>query len=128
MRPRATITEIEPLVCDTGQGRNFLFVVVRTNAGVVGVGEGSQNDQDAAVAANVQQLAPRYLGQDPLEVIESRGRFLAGDRTGRAARSRAPDAGERGSALEFGCRYRQTMHARVYCPCHAGVDQPRPNR
>ena len=55
-----------------------------TDAGVTGVGEGSQHDQDAAVLANVRQLAPRYVGEDPLEIVEARGRFLAGDRTGRA--------------------------------------------
>jgi steroid delta-isomerase-like uncharacterized protein len=62
---RATITAIRPLVCDTGQGRTFLFVLVDTDQGVTGVGEGSQNDQDAAVVANVRQLAPGYVGHDP---------------------------------------------------------------
>jgi galactonate dehydratase len=71
-------------VCDTGQGRTFLFVVVDTDAGVSGVGEGSQNDQDAAVVANVRQLAPRYVGHDPLDAIEARGRLLTSNRTGRA--------------------------------------------
>ena len=79
-----TITAVRPLVCDTGQGRTFLFVLVDTAAGVTGVGEGSQNDQDAAVVANVRQLAPRYVGQDPLDVIEAAGRLLTSDRTGRA--------------------------------------------
>jgi galactonate dehydratase len=80
----AKITAVRPLVCETGQGRTFLFVVVETDAGVSGVGEGSQNDQDAAVAANVRQLAPSYVGQDPLETIEARGRLLLNNRTGRA--------------------------------------------
>jgi galactonate dehydratase len=83
-RVRATITGVRPLVCDTGQDRTFLFVLVDTDQGISGVGEGSQNDQDAAVVANVRQLAPRYVGQDPLDVIESRGRFLTSSRTGRA--------------------------------------------
>ena len=80
----ATITAVRPLLCDTGQGRTFLFVVVETDAGVSGAGEGSQNDQDAAVMANVRQLAPRYIGQDPLEIVEARGRSLSNNRTGRA--------------------------------------------
>jgi galactonate dehydratase len=79
-----TITSLRSLVCDTGQGRTFLFVLVDTDAGLTGVGEGSQNDQDAAVVANVRQLAARYVGQDPLEVIEAAGRVLRSDRTGRA--------------------------------------------
>ncbi|MBC8230049.1 mandelate racemase/muconate lactonizing enzyme family protein [bacterium] len=84
MKPTAKITAIRPIVCDTGHGRNFLFVLVDTDVGITGVGEGSQNNQDAAVVANVRQLAPRYLGQDPLDVIESRVRMLTSNRTGRA--------------------------------------------
>jgi galactonate dehydratase len=80
----AKVTAVRPLVVDTGQGRTFLFVVVETDAGVRGVGEGSQNDQDAAVAANVRQLAPQYVGRDPLDLIEARARPLMGLRTGRA--------------------------------------------
>jgi galactonate dehydratase len=84
MRPAAHISQIRPIVCDTGHGRTFLFVLVETDAGVTGIGEGSQNDQDAAVVANVRQLTPPYLGKNPLELIEARGRLLMGDRTGRA--------------------------------------------
>ena len=84
MRPAATITVIRPIVCATGHGRTFLFVLVDTDAGLTGVGEGSQSDQDAAVVANVRQLAPRYVGRNPLDVIEARGRLLTNDRTGRA--------------------------------------------
>jgi galactonate dehydratase len=80
----ATITAVTPIVCDSGQRRNFLFVLVETDVGVVGVGEGSQNDQDAAVVANVRQLAPRYLGRNPLELVESAARSLRSSRTGRA--------------------------------------------
>lgn len=81
---KARVTDIRTHVCDTGQGRTFLFVVVDTDAGVIGVGEASQNDQDAAVVANVAQLAPRYVGRDLLGLVESRGRMLRSNRTGRA--------------------------------------------
>ena len=84
MRPSAKITAIRPIVCDTGHGRNFLFVLVDTNIGITGVGEGSQNNQDAAVVANIRQLSLDYLGQNPLDVIESRVRTLTSNRTGRA--------------------------------------------
>ncbi len=80
----AKVTAVRPLVLDTGQGRTFLFVIVETDAGVRGIGEGSQNDQDAAVAANVRQLAPHYIGHDSLDLVESRARPLIGLRTGRA--------------------------------------------
>lgn len=84
MRPSARVTAIRPLVCDTRQGRAFVFVLVETDVGVVGVGEGSQGDQDAAIVANIHQLAPRYIGQDPLDLVERTSRFLIGERTGRA--------------------------------------------
>ena len=84
MRPAAKITAIRPIVCATGHDRTFLFVLVDTDAGLTGVGEGSQSDQDAAVVANVRQLAPCYIGRNPLDVIEARGRLLTNDRTGRA--------------------------------------------
>lgn len=78
------ITEIRTHVVDTGQGRTFLFVVIDTDAGVTGVGEGSQSDQDGAVVANVRALAPAYVGQSPFELVERRGRVLTSFRTGRA--------------------------------------------
>lgn len=84
MRPSVRITAIRPLLLDTGHDRTFLFVLVDTDAGLTGVGEGSQNDQDAAVVANMHQLAPRYVGQNPLDLIEARGLLLSNDRTGRA--------------------------------------------
>jgi len=83
-RPSVRITGIRPIVCDTNQGRTFLFVLVDTDEGITGVGEGSQNNQDAAVVANVRQLAPQYLGHNPLELIESRACMLSNNRMGRA--------------------------------------------
>jgi galactonate dehydratase len=82
--PRATITGVRTLVCDTGQKRAFVFVLVDTDAGLTGLGEGSQGDQDAAVVANVRQLAPRFIGRSPLDAVEAGLQLLAGDRTGRA--------------------------------------------
>lgn len=84
VRTAARITGIRSFVCDTGQGRSFVFVLVTTDAGVVGVGEGSQSDQDAAVVANVRQLTPRYIGRDPLDLVESSTAVLMRERTGRA--------------------------------------------
>lgn len=80
----ARITHVRSYVCDTGHGRNFLFVVVDTDAGIFGVGEGSQNDQDEAVVANVRQLTPYYVGRSVFDLIERRGARLRSERTGRA--------------------------------------------
>lgn len=84
MAADASITDIRTYVCDTGQHRTFLFVVVDTDAGVFGVGEGSQNDQDDAVVANINQLTPRYVGRSPFDIVERRGTRLWSERTGRA--------------------------------------------
>lgn len=78
------VRALRSYLCDTGQGRNHLFVVVETDAGFCGVGEASQSDQDYAVLANMEQLAPMYVGHDLFELIERRTRST---RTGRAGRA-----------------------------------------
>lgn len=78
------VTAIRTMTCDTGQGRSFVFVLVDTDVGLTGVGEASQNDQDAAVVKNVEQLAGRYIGSSIFQLIERCGQFLKSPRTGRA--------------------------------------------
>jgi galactonate dehydratase len=69
---------------DTGHGRTFLFVVVETDGGLTGVGEGSQSGQDEAVVANIRQLAGSYAGSSPFELVERQGTMLKSYRAGRA--------------------------------------------
>lgn len=90
------IADVRFHVCDTGHGRTFLFVVVETEGGVLGVGEGSQSDQDGAVVANLDLLRDRYLGADVFEVIERFGTLLRSNRAGRAVAVAV-------SALEIAC-------------------------
>jgi galactonate dehydratase len=61
------ITSIEPLVVDIGS-RNWLFVVVDTDEGVSGVGEGSLPGHPRAVAAAVEEYREYVVGQDPARI------------------------------------------------------------
>lgn len=78
------VEALRAYVCDTGFGRSYVFVVVDTTAGVSGYGEASQSDQDAAVLANVEQLASSYVGHNVFELIERRSALYRSGRSGRA--------------------------------------------
>lgn len=84
MREPTLVRDIRTLVCDTGHGRAFVFVLVETENGLVGVGEASQSNQDDAVVANVRALASSYIGRDVFELIERRSTLYRSDRAGRA--------------------------------------------
>src|ERR671923_2564960 len=61
------ITSLEPLVVDIGS-RNWLFVVVETDEGVTGVGEGSLPAHPRAVAAAVEEYREYVIGEDPARI------------------------------------------------------------
>jgi galactonate dehydratase len=61
------ITSVEPLVVDVGS-RNWLFVVVQTDEGVKGVGEGSLPGHPLAVAAAVEEYRDDVVGEDPARI------------------------------------------------------------
>jgi galactonate dehydratase len=61
------ITSLEPLVVDIGP-RNWLFVVVETDEGVSGVGEGSLPGHPRAVAAAVEEYREYIVGEDPARI------------------------------------------------------------
>jgi galactonate dehydratase len=61
------ITSIEPLVVDVGS-RNWLFVVVETDDGLTGVGEGSLPGHPRAVAAAVEEYREYVVGEDPARI------------------------------------------------------------
>ncbi len=61
------ITSVEPLVVDVGT-RNWVFVVVDTDEGVRGVGEGSLPGHPRAVAAAVEEYREYVVGQDPARI------------------------------------------------------------
>lgn len=57
------ITAIETLI--VGDVRNFLFVIVSTDQGLTGVGEGGITWREQAMAGVVDALRPVLIGQDP---------------------------------------------------------------
>jgi galactonate dehydratase len=61
------ITSVEPLVVDVGS-RNWVFVVVDTDEGVRGIGEGSLPGHPRAVAAAVEEYREYVVGEDPARI------------------------------------------------------------
>jgi galactonate dehydratase len=61
------ITSVEPLIVDV-ESRNWLFVVVETDEGVSGVGEGSLPGHPRAVAAAVEEYREYIVGEDPARI------------------------------------------------------------
>jgi galactonate dehydratase len=61
------IASVEPLVVDVGT-RNWLFVVVDTDDGVRGIGEGSLPGHPLAVAAAVEEYRDYVVGEDPARI------------------------------------------------------------
>jgi galactonate dehydratase len=61
------IASVEPLVVDVGT-RNWLFVVVETDEGLGGIGEGSLPGHPRAVAAAVEEYGEYVVGQDPARI------------------------------------------------------------
>ena len=63
------ITSVECLPVHSGWRKNFVFVRVETDAGIVGWGEAySQYDRDRAVAAQVEELGRYLVGRDPFQI------------------------------------------------------------
>ena len=51
-----------------GGSRNFLFVVVDTDAGIYGVGESGLTGRELAVMGAIEHLRPLLIGQDPARI------------------------------------------------------------
>ena len=63
------IKSIECLPVHSGWRKNFVFVRVETDAGIVGWGEAySQYDRDRAVVAQVEELGRYLIGRDPFQI------------------------------------------------------------
>jgi galactonate dehydratase len=63
------ITRVECLPVHSGWRKNFVFVRLETDAGIVGWGEAySQYDRDTAVAAQVNELGRYLIGRDPFQI------------------------------------------------------------
>lgn len=61
------ITNIETYPVWSGQ-RNFLFVVIDTDAGISGVGEAGITGRELAVIGAIEHFKPLLLGQDAAHI------------------------------------------------------------
>ena len=63
------ITRVEPILCNSSNGklRPWIFVKITTDAGVVGYGDCTDDMQASSVAACVTNLGDNLVGRDPLE-------------------------------------------------------------
>lgn len=82
------ITDIRTHI--VGEVRNFLFVVVETDTGSIGVGEGGITWREPAMAGFIEALKPSLIGQDPMRTehlwqVMYRCGFFPPGRTGTAA-------------------------------------------
>ena len=69
------IIAIEPITCDSGiGGRDWLFVKVSTDEGIVGWGEGYDWQASPALAEAIRVVSAELIGQDPrrIELINRR--------------------------------------------------------
>jgi galactonate dehydratase len=63
------ITAIEPLLCDSGiPGRDWLFLKVTTDEGIVGWGEGYDWQAAPSLAAAIRLVGEEVIGQDPRRI------------------------------------------------------------
>jgi len=71
------ITRIEPIVVEVTERGDWVFVLVHTDAGIIGLGEASHSLNDALLVATLEVFADRVVGEDPL-AIRKIWRMLSG--------------------------------------------------
>src|SRR5205823_9525086 len=77
------ITGIQPLTCDSGiGGRDWLFVKVTTDEGVVGWGEGYDWQASTSLAEAIRVVGEEVIGQDPRRIDFISRRLLHSGRDG----------------------------------------------
>lgn len=86
-----TITDIESIAVFNGY-RNFLFVLVHTDTGLVGIGESGLSGRELAVQGAIEHLRPVLIGEDPRRIehlwqVMSRGAFFPAGGAQSAAQS-----------------------------------------
>jgi len=82
------ITSVTPYAI--GEDRNFFFVVVETDEGIRGVGEGGVTFQEPAMQGYVETLTPLLIGEDPFRTehlwqVMFRSGFFPANRVGASA-------------------------------------------
>ena len=82
------ITNIRPII--VAEQRNFFFVVVETDEGIIGIGEGGITWREQAIAGFIEALKPSLIGEDPRRIehlwqVMFRCGFFPAGRIGAAA-------------------------------------------
>lgn len=62
------ITEIEPIVIHVNQRGDWLFLLVHTDAGLIGLGEASHSSNDALLLALLARMKAQLIGQSALNI------------------------------------------------------------
>ena len=62
------ITDIQPVIVQVNHRGDWVFVLVRTDEGLTGLGEASHSSNDALLLAVLSQYAERLMGRDPLRI------------------------------------------------------------
>ena len=63
------INKVEALIVHPGWRKNFIFVRISTDAGIVGWGEAySQYDRDRPIAAQIEEFGRYLIGRDPFDI------------------------------------------------------------
>ena len=61
------VTDARVIVCSPG--RNYVTVKIETNDGVHGIGDGTLNGRELAVASYLEDhLLPLIMGRDPVDI------------------------------------------------------------
>ena len=81
-RDSVKIIDLEPLIVQVNNRGDWVFVLVRTDQGLTGLGEARHSGNDPLVVAALHQIKKRLTGRDPLR-IEAIWKGLHRPRAGR---------------------------------------------
>jgi galactonate dehydratase len=63
------IADVNVLLAHPPRGKNFIFVKITTDNGIVGWGEAySQSDRDRSIVAHIEEMKRYLIGRDPLHI------------------------------------------------------------
>lgn len=67
--PQMKISDIDVLVAHPPRGKNFIFVKITTDNGIVGWGEAyTQADRDRSIVAHIEEMKRYLIGRDPFHI------------------------------------------------------------
>ena len=62
------ITDISVQLIQSNNGRQWTHILVHTDDGLVGIGEGTYSRKEVVVARMVGELKAQLIGRDPLDI------------------------------------------------------------